>query len=279
MDTNTTRDLVATRHENPFGKRRTACFVAFLALIAATDTNDPSGAYASETVAPMVTGDDGTALMERVAVAYALDVAGVLAVRSHSDLTIKAPIFGRHITDDNWYVFENGNLTASSHRSDPRQPPLRDPYRATYLPEYTYQLTPCTTCAPGTSAIAYESKFRDVAHAHGTFIVNTATAHIISGSETPYKLPWPTKSGELNSVWANSSGGWFPVKVDGAFVGNIGPFVGRAFYAQSNTTIERFRSVSAATASLIASTGLAAAPSDLPSPTPVAAVGATTNVQ
>lgn len=279
MDTNTKLDQTTTNEKDACGKRRKAFVVALLALVAATNAKAASGAYASEIVTPVAAANDGTELMERVAAAYTLDVAGVLAVRSHSDLTIKAPIFGRHIVDDNWYVFENGNLTASSHKTDPRQPPLHDPYRSSYLSEYTYQLAPCATCAPGTSAIAYESKTRDVAHAHGTFIVNTTTAHIISGSETPYKLPWPTKSGELNAVWADSGDGWFPVKVDGAFVGNIGPFVGRAFYAQANTTIERYRSVSAATASLVASTGLAAAPSDLPTPTPDVALGTTTHAR
>lgn len=253
---------------------------AFLSLIALVTMTKPlSGAGASEIDSPLATRDDGAARMQRVAAAYDLDVAGVLAVRSHSDLTIKAPIFGRHIVDDNWYVFENGTLAASSHKTDPRQPPLHDPYRSSYLSEYTYRIERCATCSPGTSAIAYESKTRDVAHAHGTFIVNDASAHIMSGSETPYKLPWPTKSGELDALWSESPNGWFPVKVDGAFVGNIGPFVGRAFYEQSNTTIERYGSVSEATASLVRATGLAAAPGTETTPAPNVAVARSTDAR
>lgn len=219
-------------------------------------------AHAAEKDTPVLLSANATTLMARVAAAYATDVSGVVAVRSHSDLTIKAPIFGRHIVDDNWFVFFNGNLAASSKKTDPRQPPVRDPYRAAYLDEYSYRIVPCATCAPGTSAIACESKARDTTHAHGTIVIDDASAHVICGSETPYKLPWPTKSGELNATWAESPNGWFPVKVDGAFVGSIGPFVGRASYAQSNTAIERFPTVAAAVASLVQSTGLVAAPSD-----------------
>ena len=276
MDTKTASDETTTRNGGARATRRNAWIVAGLALIAATNAKSPAGALASEIVAPSATANDGTALMQRVAVAYEANVSGVLAVRSHSDLAIKAPIFGRHIVDDTWYVFENGNLAASSRKADPRRPPLHDPYRMAYLAEYTYRLAPCSSCAAGTSAIQYESTTRDVAHAHGTFVVNTNTAHILRGSETPYKLPWPTKSGELDATWAEVPGGWFPVKVDGAFVGNIGPFVGRAFYSQANTTIERYPSVSAATASLVAQTGLAAAPTDAPTtPSDVAVEKAT----
>lgn len=236
------------------------------ALVIVAGLTSPASAASSTIVAPISTPVDGNALMQRVATAYARNVSGVVAVRSHGDLTIRAPLFGRHIVEDDWYVFENGDLVASSRKADPRQPPLHDPYRANYLSEYTYRVAPCPTCAPGTSAIAYESEQRDVAHAHGTFVIDTVTAHIISGSETPYRLPWPTKSGELDAVWAETPGGWFPVRVEGAFVGKVGPFVGRATFAQANGTIERYPSIAAATEALVRATGLAAAPSTTPAP-------------
>lgn len=218
------------------------------------------GTVASADIAePLGAADDGAPLMRRVAAAYTRDVAGVVAVRSHSDLRIAAPLFGRHIVDDDWYVYRDGTLAASSHKVDPRQPPLHDPYRERYLDEYTYRHVRCPTCAAGTAAIAYESDVHDVAHAHGTFVVDDATAHIVRGSETPYSLPWPTKSGELEAVWADSPTGWFPVKIVGAFVGRIGPFVGRAQYAQDITTIDRYASVATATAELMRVTGRAPA--------------------
>ena len=108
--------------------------------------NRPSGFAAVALVAfvaaaPLASGasdDPATALMRRVAAAYSTAVAGVVAVRSHSDLTITAPVFRRHIVDNGWYVFSDGVLTATSHKSDPRQPPLHDPYRERYLGEYTF---------------------------------------------------------------------------------------------------------------------------------------------
>ena len=200
-----------------------------------------------------------TALMRRVAATYSHDVTGVVAVRSHSELTIAAPVFRRHIVDDGWFVFADGVLAATSHKSDPRQPPLHDPYRERYLGEYTFHSVACTTCAPGSSAIAYESEAHDVAHAHGTLVVDEATARITSSSETPYKLPWPTKSGSLDARWGDAKGGWFPLEIDGAFVGNIGPFVGHARYAQVLSAYDRYPTVATAVATLTNQTGLSAA--------------------
>ncbi len=220
----------------------------------------PSGAFDARE-APVVGTPDGAAaaLMRRVAATYSHDVAGVVAVRSHSELTIVAPVFRRRIVDDAWYVFADGVLAATSHKNDPRQPPLHDPYRERYLAEYAFHAVACATCAPGTTAIAYDSSARDVAHAHGTLVVDEATARITNSSETPYKLPWPTKSGSLDARWGEVSDGWFPLQIDGAFVGNIGPFVGHARYAQVLGAYDRYPSVATAVAVLAKQTGLSAA--------------------
>jgi hypothetical protein len=233
---------------------------ALVALVAAAPL--PSGASDAREVPAGAASETAAALMQRVAEAYSNEVAGVVAVRSHSELTIAAPVFRRHIVDDGWFVFADGALAATSHKSDPRQPPLHDPYRERYLAEYTYRVVACATCAPGTTAIAYDSPARDVAHAHGTLVVDEATARIVSSSETPYKLPWPTKSGSLDARWGEAGGGWFPLQIDGAFVGNIGPFVGRARYAQALSAYDRYSSVATAVTALANRTGLtAAAPS------------------
>jgi hypothetical protein len=197
--------------------------------------------------------------MRRVAATYSKDVAGVVAVRSHSELTIAAPVFRRHIVDDGWFVFADGVLVATSRKVDPRQPPLHDPYRERYLAEYTFRVVACAACAPGTTEIAYDSAAHDAAHAHGTLVVDDVTARIASSSETPYKLPWPTKSGSLDAHWGDAPAGWFPLHIDGAFVGNIGPFVGHARYAQALSAYDRYSSVATAVAALANRTGLSAA--------------------
>jgi hypothetical protein len=250
-----------------FGRsRRLAVWLAAACLaLAASGARPPAAARAADTPATATTAatsadePDAAALMRRVAAHYAADVAGVLAVRSHSQLIIKAPFFGRRIASDAWYVFVNGVVAASSATPDPRRPPLRDPYVARYLDDYAFRFAPCPACAPGTRAVAYESAARDVEHAHGTFVVDVARASIQSGSETPYKLPWPTKSGELDAVWDAAPAGWFPVRVSGEFVGNVGPFVGHASYTQTNSAFERYGSVADAVRALERLTGLAAA--------------------
>ena len=173
-------------------------------------------------------------LMPRATAAHDLDITGLLSVHSHGDLTIKAPCCNRHILANNWFVFENENLVASSHTADRRQPP-------------DHELVSCRTSATGTSPIA---------------------ADIISGSETPYELSWPSKSAECKQTWCDTSLGGFPIKVQGAFVGNVASFVGHAFDARANTAIERVQSEVEATTSLSRCTAHGNALSDRPTPTP-----------
>lgn len=193
---------------------------------------------------------DARGLMQRVAATYAQNSHGVIGVRSQSVLTIKAPIFGRRIANDGWFVFVDGVLAQSKDVPHPRQPPFRDPYRAEYLQDYMYAYVPCKDCLPGSVAVAFSSPMHDVQHASGKLVVDDWTGRILSQMETPYKLPWPTKGGELLATWGAVGGGWFPLSISGNFVGKIGPFVGHATYAQSLTSYRRFVDVGAAAASL-----------------------------
>ncbi|MBD5604574.1 MAG: hypothetical protein IAI48_05725 [Candidatus Eremiobacteraeota bacterium] len=194
--------------------------------------------------------DDAQDLVRRVATRYAQSARGVIGVRSQSLLVVEAPLFKRRIANDGWFVFVDGVLEKSKDAPDPRQPPLRDPYRTEYLGEYVYAFTSCRDCRPGTEAVAFSSPIRDVRHASGTLVIDTATALIVAQTETPYKLPWPTKSGDLVATWGTTDGGWFPKSITGSFVGKIGPFVGHARYAQTLSPYRRFEDVATATAAL-----------------------------
>jgi hypothetical protein len=192
--------------------------------------------------------DDGTPanasqLMQRVAATYAESTRGVVGVHSTSLLRIDAPIVGRKIANDGWFVFVDGVLAKSSQTRDPRQPPLRDPFRAAYLADYTFTYAPCPDCASGDVAVAFTSRFRDVEHASGRIVVDPVTARIVSETEKPYKLPWPTQDGALVATWGSAGGGWYPLAISGTFIGRIGPFVGHAYYTQSLTAYERFANV------------------------------------
>ena len=194
--------------------------------------------------------DDAAELMRRVAATYARSAGGVVGVRSHSVLTIRAPLFRRRIARDGWFVFVDGELARSSERRDERQPPLRDPYRAQYARGFRFCLVPCPDCARGTVAVAFSSPSRDAEHARGRLVIVSATATIVSLIETPYKLPWPTQDGELVATWGAAAGGWFPLAISGNFTGRIGPFLGRATYAQALSSYGRFANVDAAASAL-----------------------------
>jgi len=215
-----------------------ACLIGFAA------SSLPAGADDAES------STDATQLMQRVANTYAESTRGILGVRSQSLLVIKAPVFGRKIRNDGWFVFENGTLSKSNQTRDPRQPPLRDPFRKEYLSDYSFSFAACTDCAPGAVAVAFSSRFKDVEHASGTIVVDPATALIITETEKPYKLPWPTQDGALVATWGSAGGGWFPKTISGSFVGRIGPFVGHAYYAQTLTAYSRFPDVDDAAKSL-----------------------------
>jgi hypothetical protein len=193
---------------------------------------------------------DAATLIANVARTFADSTRGVVGVRSTSDLRIVAPIFRKNIHDDAWFIFRNGMLAQSSKAPDPRQPPLHDPYREAYLGEYRYALTPCISCTPNEVAIRFESTAHDVAHAYGSLIVDRRTDRIISSTETPYKLPWPTRSGSLDATWGFVAGTWLPIGIRGTFVGRVGPFVGHAEYRQELLDYGRYATVTDAVRAL-----------------------------
>lgn len=236
--------------------------LSFAALVA-------GGSPVSADVAPApsdVGGQpDASALMRRVARAYADATRGTIGVRSTSLLTIEAPFFHRRIADNAWFVFADGTLARSSTPPDPRRPQVHDPYDVRYLAEYRFRFAPCPSCRAGDVAVAYESPSRDAAHATGTLVIDAATARVAHDTERPYKLPWPTREGALEATWGAAADGWFPQAIAGEFVGRIGPFVGHARYAQTLFAYARFASVEAAATSLGARPQ-AVAPEHAPAP-------------
>ncbi len=194
-------------------------------------------------MADVSSADEASKLIEIVARTYADATHGVLAVRSTSDLEIIAPVFRKNIHADAWFVFRDGNFAQGSEPPDPRQPPLHEPYRDAYLGEYTYSLAPCRSCSPNEVAIHFTGIAHDVAHAFGSLVVDRTTGRIVSSSETPYKLPWPTRSGSLDATWGDVAGTWLPTGVRGSFIGRIGPFVGHAEYRQGLSGYRRYDTV------------------------------------
>jgi hypothetical protein len=215
-----------------------------------------------------VTKEDASSIMRLVAANYAIEVLGVVGVRSHKELTISGPMLQRHTSDDAWYVFQNGALVASSHKADPRQPPLREPYRSEFLGEYSFHLTGKPPRESGTTSIAFESLTHDAVHAHGTLVVDDATGHIMTFTETPYAFVWPTKSGQFDVAWGGSGSDWYPQHIDGAFMGSVGPFVGHAQYVETLSSYEHYSNVDTATSALMRATGEPSVDLDTPAPQP-----------
>jgi hypothetical protein len=202
-----------------------------------------TSARAASDVVDFSSADEASRLIENVARTYADATRGVIAVRSTSDLQIIAPVFRKTIHAEAWFVFRDGDFAQGSQAPDPRQPPLHEPYREAYLSEYTYALAPCRSCAPNEIAIHFSGIAHDVAHGYGSLVVDRITNRIVSSSETPYKLPWPTRSGSLDATWGDVAGAWLPIGIRGSFVGRIGPFVGHAEYRQGLSGYRRYDTV------------------------------------
>ncbi len=194
--------------------------------------------------------DDAASLIANVAHTYADSTRGVLAVRSTSDLEIIAPVFRKNIHDEAWFVFRDGTFVQGSEPPDPRQPLVHEPYREAYLGEYRYALAACRSCTPNESAIHFEGIGHDMAHAFGLLVVDRTTGRIVASSETPYKLPWPTRGGSLDATWGDVAGTWLPIGVRGRFVGRIGPFIGHAVYRQDLSDYRRYATVADAVRAL-----------------------------
>ncbi len=225
--------------------------LAVLALLRLAVTPVTAQPVSSQTALPDGTSHDAAAtLIANVARAFDDSTRGVLGVRSTSELRIVAPVFRRVIHDDAWFVFADGTLAQSSKAPDPRQPPIHDPYREAYLGEYRYALAPCRACAPNEVAIRFDGIAHDVAHAYGSLVVDRTTDRIVASTETPYKLPWPTRSGSLDATWGYAAGAWLPIGIRGRFVGRIGPFVGHAEYRQDLSYFGRYVSVADAVRAL-----------------------------
>ncbi len=195
---------------------------------------------------------------------------GVVGLRTHTDLTIDGPMYHRHTPSSPWYVYSDGALVSSSEQRDARRPLVRDALFPTYLPEYRFAFAPCDGCTPGEVEVAYDSAEHDAYHAHGFFVIDTASERVRRSVEIPYALPWPTHDGRLEVTWGETSEKeWLPLNIAGTFAGKLGPFAGVAHFTQRLSPYERYPHVQAAVDALTASTGATPAPAPpMPQPMP-----------
>lgn len=219
----------------------------------------------AEDLEPKTSGENASALVARVSAAYAYSMRGVVAVHTRTDLTVDGPMLHEHTPSSPWYVYADEQLVSSSEPPDPRRPLVRDAMRPLYLPEYRYAFADCTGCSPGEIEIAYESPEHDAYHAHGWFVIATASERVQRSVEIPYRLAWPTHDGRLEVTWgATAANEWLPLRVAGTFVGKMGPFTGTAHYTQMLFRYERYARVEAAVAALTTETGATPAPTAPP---------------
>lgn len=202
---------------------------------------DPAPSPAGASVGPLV---------RRIGAAYAEESHGVIGFRSHA-LVQTSPRFVRpDQVDDAWIVDVDGR--AVQVRGGVATGPaatgaaVHQPYDARYAGEYRFVSAPCTGCAAGSVAVAYDTDAHDVAHGRGVMVVDERTARVLRMTVTPFVVPRPASTGSLTTTWGGTTAGWFPVATDGTFNGRIGPFPGHATLTQRFTGYKRYSDLASA---------------------------------
>ncbi len=240
----------------------------FQCLVLAAVAQLAPAASAPEPAQPQTAADaKPEALVRRVSLAYAEEMRGIVGLRTRTELTVDGPMYHRQLPSAPWYVYDDGALVSSSEAPDARRPLVRDALRPGFLSEYHFGFAPCSECAAGDIAVAYDSPQHDTFHAHGYFVIETATERVLRSVEIPYELPWPTRDGRLEVTWGVAGKSWLPVSVAGTFSGKVGPFRGTARYTQQLSPYEHYPRLGAAVEALTAATGATPAP-DFASPSP-----------
>jgi hypothetical protein len=237
--------------------------------VAAVVATLAGAARAAEPDAAPAPAPDPAALVQRVSAAYALEMRGVVGLRTQTELTIDGPMFHKRTPSSPWYVYADGDLVRSSEAPDARRPLVRDALRPENLSEYAFTFDECSGCAASEVEVAYTSARHDAYHAHGYFIIDTASERVDRSVEIPYQLPWPTRDGRIEVTWGNANATeWLPLTIADTFVGKLGPFSGTAHYVQRLSPYERFPGVNSAVDTLTAQTGATPAPAAPDSPGP-----------
>ena len=220
---------------------RALCTLLLVPAVAAASAAEPP---------PSTSAVQAATLVRRAGATFADESRGVIAFRSHA-VVRTSPRFVRPDQIDDAWVIDLDGRAVHVRGGDAAGPAateavVHQPYDARYASEYRYAPTPCTDCAAGTLAVAYDTDAHDAAHGRGLMIIEERTARVLRVTAAPFVVPRPASTGTLTTTWGPTPAGWLPVSADGTFSGHIGPFGGHATLTQRFTGYKRYPDVASA---------------------------------
>jgi hypothetical protein len=130
---------------------------------------------------------------------------------------------------------------------------FKEPYDPRYLSDYSFgpPQAQCAACPVGTQAVTFTSTIHDAQHGSGVMYVDTANAHVVKLTYTPYVLPPRASSGSVTETggWALPDL-WCVVRIDGTYRGQTFVIAGTGTFTGVFDHFRRFASRNSSEAAL-----------------------------
>lgn len=205
---------------------------------------------------------DPLQLVKQAAAVYAKDVRGIIGYRSVTESRINAPMFNRTILSTSYVVQRDGNplrIVMERLVTDGKEASrdellqqeaktnesfkagkgyFKPPYDARYTAAYRFRLEACHDCAPGMTAIGFESAVQDDQHGHGRMILDSA-GRVREVRYTPNVFP-PNVTHAMVTLTRDADG-LRSLKAD--YQGSMGLIKGSFAMAQRNEGFRRYTSL------------------------------------
>ncbi len=216
---------------------------------------------------PPAQAQDALSLVKQAAEQYAQDIRGVVGYQSRSESKISAPMLNQSISSTAFTVQRDGipvrivmtrmvtngkeasreqlkeqeNKTNASFKEGKGF--FKAPYDARYIGGYTFSLEDCADCAPGMTAIRFNSALKDEQHGKGVMILDAAK-RIREVRYTPNAYPPNVTRGSViltRDEVGNGMVGLSGLKME--FHGAMGILKGSFVMDQRNEAFRRYASV------------------------------------
>ncbi|MGA3038747.1 MAG: hypothetical protein ABSE64_14845 [Vulcanimicrobiaceae bacterium] len=209
-------------------------------------------------------------VVQRVMVAYAANLHGVIGMQRHFSTLIDAGIVKHAEQSDSvilfkdgvfaqlhyYHVLEDGKEFSADQLTDRDKQStdawssgkafFKEPYDRRFAPDYSFAVvSPCTDCATGNVAVKFESVQRDEQHGSGTMWIDTAHDRVVKLTYSPYVLPskYATSGTVTETSGSPLANFWYVVRIDESYRGRMVLISGTGTFTGLFDNFERFGSV------------------------------------
>jgi len=117
---------------------------------------------------------------------------------------------------------------------------FKEPYDPHYSEDYRVGAGKCDACAPGVTAITFESDLHDAQHGAGTLLIDGA-GHVVGENYTPYVLHDHASAATIVETFEEAIPGlWAVGRVEGRYKGRVAMIAGSAVLQTVRDLYRRF---------------------------------------